>query len=533
MEDIPGFQIWRTERSGEDKGGGGLAMIYRASLTAHQWSPSIPTGLEYVAKERQWLLIDNETERCAFLHIYVACQSSQSDSVVQWNEDLFHLVTQEAKTLRRQGFIVLSMGDFNTRVGRIPGLEGNTADTNKNTHMFMNFVSEVNMIIINTLPVTKGLFTRFMDSSGRPGTRSLLHYGLIDGDHQDTVTSFVIDEDARFDFGSDHALLECDLEFGNRPKVKWSFQDVFQYNIPDDADFTEYHASLDTLASKIRLDDFEEMDAEQMLLHVSETLTKSAENCFGIKVRNKKKKGNRLPRSVINLIKKKNETSRIYNEAVANANLAEIRRLEVELQGLRVKVKENIAAVKLDNRQRLRSKLLHADPTRRKFWRFLKSQIKAAGSITALKNNSDQMVFEQSEIEDVVLGHFGEIFQGQRHPVHVNHPPPDQVQACLADIDQLLATDTYEPTQFESEVCSPYSYLELDEMLKGLPNRKASGYDKISNEMLKHTSVKFKHYLLSLLNKIILTGSVPSEMNIGKCILIYKGGDSLNPCQYR
>ena len=131
----------------------------------------------------------------------------------------FHLVTQEAKPLRRQGFIVLAMGDFNPRVGNIPGLEDNTADTNQNTSMFL---AEVNMVIVNSLPISKGLFTRFMDNSGHHGTKSLLDYGLIDGDHVNTITSFTIDEEVRFDCRSDHALLECNLEFGAVPKVKWS-----------------------------------------------------------------------------------------------------------------------------------------------------------------------------------------------------------------------------------------------------------------------------------------------------------------------
>ena len=81
--------------------------------------------------------MNSETEKCAFFHIYIACP----DSFLQWNEDLFHLVTQEAKSLRRQGFIVLAMGFFITRVGNIPGLEDNTADTNQNTPMFL---AEVN-----------------------------------------------------------------------------------------------------------------------------------------------------------------------------------------------------------------------------------------------------------------------------------------------------------------------------------------------------------------------------------------------------
>ena len=97
-------------------------MLYKNSLTNHHWDPSVPAGMQYIANERQWLLTNSETEKCAFLHIYIACQSNKSDSFLQWNEDLFHLVTQEAKSLRRQVFIVLAIGNFNTRVGNIPGL---------------------------------------------------------------------------------------------------------------------------------------------------------------------------------------------------------------------------------------------------------------------------------------------------------------------------------------------------------------------------------------------------------------------------
>ena len=101
----------------------------------------------------------------------------------------------------------LAMGDFNTRLGAIPGLEGNLVDRNRNAPMFLRFVEQVNLTIINTLPLARGLFTRFMDSGPSAGSKSLLDYGLIDSDHVNTVTSFIIDEEARFGCGSDHALL--------------------------------------------------------------------------------------------------------------------------------------------------------------------------------------------------------------------------------------------------------------------------------------------------------------------------------------
>ena len=131
----------------------GLTLLYKETLIAHEWTPAVPKGLEYVRNERQWLLLNNNAgDKCAFLHCYIACQNFTSDSYIQWNEDLFCLITQEAISLRRQGFMTLAMGDFNTRIGRIPGLEGNTQDTNRNQPMFLNFLSEVNLFILNTLP---------------------------------------------------------------------------------------------------------------------------------------------------------------------------------------------------------------------------------------------------------------------------------------------------------------------------------------------------------------------------------------------
>ena len=54
--------------------------------------------------------------------------------------------------------------------------------------MFLTFVAEVNLVIVNSLPISKGLFTRFMDNSGHHGTKFLLDYGVNDGDQVNTIT---------------------------------------------------------------------------------------------------------------------------------------------------------------------------------------------------------------------------------------------------------------------------------------------------------------------------------------------------------
>ena len=55
---IPGYSMWPFTRKGSDKGGGGLCMHYKDSLSAHPWTPTIDNKYEYLSKERQWLLIE-------------------------------------------------------------------------------------------------------------------------------------------------------------------------------------------------------------------------------------------------------------------------------------------------------------------------------------------------------------------------------------------------------------------------------------------------------------------------------------------
>ena len=498
-------------------------MLYKESLTAHQWTPPVADNLKYIQQERQWLLLGS---KLAFLHIYIACQTTRNNDFEQWNEDLFNLVTQEAILLRRQGMCCLAMGDFNTRVGEIPGLEGNTPDTNKNLPMFMNLVSQVNMTIINTLPISKGLFTRFMDNSGSKGSMSLLDYGLVDNDNVSNVTSFVIDEDARFSCGSDHALLEVEIDVGEVPRVHWAFHDAIHYNITDNTNYSKYIESMETAITSIPLHTFSKMPLTEMLPHISENINTSAKNTLGLKVK-KVKTGRKLPLKIIKMIREKNALSAELYSVNENLPSSQAEEMIQHLDQLKFDIKDAVAGVKIDQRRKLRSRLLLADPTRKRFWRFLKSQIKSAGSITAVCNKSNNMVFEQGEIENAVLDHFTDIFKAQRVPVFdSNKHSTCQTDLAIADIDKLLqgTTIAFEPSTFEEQVCPPFTFNELEEELRNLANGKASSYDAVPNELLKNSGFQFRLYLMTFLNRILEDGGVPPDLNIGKCMLIHKVG---------
>ena len=98
-------------------------MLYRSDLKVHRHIPIVPEEYKYLENERQWLLLGTGGRKCALLHCYMACQSFTDNSYLKWNQDLFSLMSDEIKILRMQGFFVLALGDFNSRVGRIPGLD--------------------------------------------------------------------------------------------------------------------------------------------------------------------------------------------------------------------------------------------------------------------------------------------------------------------------------------------------------------------------------------------------------------------------
>ena len=467
-----GYEIWESCRKGTEKGGGGLALIYKKDLTVHCYQPEVPAEHYYVRNERQWLLVGSGSNKCAFLHVYIACQNTRdNNSFVQWNEDLFSLITQEAIWLRRQGFIVLAMGDFNSRVGNIPGLEKNTPDHNSNTSKFMRFIEEVNLMIVNTLPVAKGLFTRFNDHSPGMGS-SLLDYALIDSDKHEMVSSFVIDEDARIACGSDHALLLCDLIFKQRPRVSWRFQKTFTYDIRENTDYSQYIQALEAGIITMPLAEYSEAPLDHMLKHLTDNIHKAAQNAIGFRL-SKRKRGRRLPREMLLIIKQKNEA--VKKRDILRKDVCDPRELEIvnsEIDLLKKELKGQKLSFCAKKRSGLRSRLLLKDPNRKNFWRFIKGQMSVAGKITALNNASGQIVFEQNEIEDVVLGHFSKIFSGQPVPVSENDDVND-----ASEVDDTVDR-RFESDHFESEICAPYSFTEFEQMLQNLSSEKASGQDR-------------------------------------------------------
>jgi hypothetical protein len=74
---------------------------------------------------------------------------------------------------------------------------------------------------------------------------------------------------------------------------------------------------------------------------------------------------------------------------------------------------------------------------------------------------------------------------------------------------------------------------EIEESIKRLKMKKASGLDSISNEMLKAGKETLKPYICKLFNNIIKSECYPNIWSKGYIVPIYKKGEMEDPANYR
>ena len=99
--EIPGFNSHQCLREGNEKRGGGLAILTRrGGIVFSRYQPSVKAlELAYVAKERMWVTYSCQQEKTAVCCIYLAC-ANKENSHVAWNKGILDVVRDEIFQLR-------------------------------------------------------------------------------------------------------------------------------------------------------------------------------------------------------------------------------------------------------------------------------------------------------------------------------------------------------------------------------------------------------------------------------------------------
>ena len=80
---------------------------------------------------------------------------------------------------------------------------------------------------------------------------------------------------------------------------------------------------------------------------------------------------------------------------------------------------------------------------------------------------------------------------------------------------------------------TPTTPIEIDKIIKKLANKSSSGYDQISNQMLKWLRPVITFPLCIIYNKSLQEGCFPEKMKLAEVVPLHKGGDESISNNYR
>ena len=157
------------------------------------------------------------------------------------------------------------------------------------------------------------------------------------------------------------------------------------------------------------------------------------------------------------------------------------------------------------------NKLYNLSPNESKeFWKILRS----------IDNKEGKS--EDSQITDLNL--LASHFKKQGQPEKIDPNFEKFLSAELSDREQLLS-DQYTD--------DPITITEIKSIIKKLKNGKSSGPDLICYEVIKHSSHAMLTSLAKFFNLILKTSVYPEKWNKSFIIPVFKGGDQLDPMNYR
>ena len=556
--DVVGYDVTEYKRSdiAGDKGGGGLAIFTRKAdgLVFKDYDPDLPDPAhDFVREERAWKTLESARSKTAVCAVYAGFQAPD-DRNAEWNTTLFSVIQAEVVALRKDGFRIVLLGDFNGHVGDQlgVGVVGNKPGINRNGQRFIDFLNDTNCVHVNgRQDLTTGLWTR-----QRSGISTILDYGVIAREHLSSVLSMFIDDQGVYGGGSDHNWIFMDLSDNlvkkhiqsNAPKRRTP------WNISHDQDWSAFQSTLDSLVAETDLS----LGPAEMASRAAEMLLKAGIKNIGVRSNTAKTsmKSTSLPHFIVTELQlKRRLESHWKSKCTSFSNLPTHQRTEAmqesidsaeeALQSQRRKVEAAFAKLRSCRRSSVLKKCSENSPKAKKFfWSHVNKKNLKSSNIDAVISSDGVL---HCSPEDIVLQtehHLVQVYNGSLDPIppvtaaddhsyasrkrpsfttsdsSQDHPYSSSASPSLPSSDGSGCIET-DP---DGWINRDFTLEEIIYSVKKLKGGKAVGIDNIPNEFLINAGVKFWEFLTLLYNKVKKSGSFPPGWNKGRVALIHKRG---------
>ena len=564
---IPGFKFFEARRSNvaEDKSGGGILVYYREGLSVTHYSPVINSQLSaFVNNERLWTIVEGNKYKTAVCTVYCACQYDD-DRNSNWNQLLYACIRDEQAELRRKGYRILVIGDFNGHIGcdEKVGITGNKPGINPNGHLLLEFERYSDMSILNRR--SSGLWTWKRDNN-----TTVLDYALLSSEHIDSFESMYIDDTNFYGGDSDHnALFVVLSEHLVIPKLFSNFKvDKPTWDIRPDQDWAPYTSAVLSHMDKINVSSI------QSLSHsITAIVHQSMREGVGVKSSVKTPKPRALPPNIVKALSLRKQLGHEYmillNQHQRDKNSVPgtpPSQLLKDAEKVFENQKDQVSALLSDymqSKRKLNIDKCHGNsPSARKnFWSFVSKKVKKSSELRAVRNEASGVIkCNPDDILEEATSYLKKLFQGDFNPMQQNScaptsdhnyqsvppdfppPPIPGIPPSTSDHDygrtsppRLTSSDDSKTSKNDPKgfLDETFSLKEVQEAVSSLKLSKARGIDDIPNECFKFAPSVLIDKLLILYNMISEQKALPPKFNHGKVVLIHKKGPAEMLSNYR
>ena len=130
---------------------------------------------------------------------------------------------------------------------------------------------------------------------------------MVSKDDENIVQSLVIDDDGKYECGTDHSLLVLKVSTSLHKKITWRYNDILRFNIKDDTDYTMFKSEMSSALQNTEWREYRAMTSTCRMNHLAKTFTNVGQKVFGYKVPKIKKKSIKLPKQIVMALKSKRE----------------------------------------------------------------------------------------------------------------------------------------------------------------------------------------------------------------------------------
>ena len=504
-----GYSAYTSERSLDQKKGGGLISLIKNNLLSYRWNPEVPQKWEIIKNERIWLIMNSSKGKIAILNIYTAAEIAGQQEFKEWNDKLFEMIGEEIDTLKKEGCRIIVAGDLNGHCGsNFPGaLRNNKTKVNYNGKKILELIITKGLTCENDEEVEGKIWTWNGKRTDRT-INSVLDYCLTHGLTQ-LQREFRIKETEISGIRSDHNMIQLQITIP-RLQRKEKKEKKAEYTLGKNPQYEAYKEHTTKNLKKIPLRYFREMQQRDQIEHLENSMLKAAKHCFPKKQKkNRISYSNRMPAHIIKRLEEQKKLWKLLRMGLGGEPVR-IRYLK-----LRDITREEIKKVKRMRRRRLAIKLHLHDPTRAKFWELVKIKATQNLKIEALRREDGNVTYNDEEMKEIIYQSFSKRLDGKP----TQQPDPDVRQ--------------FQDNMHENNLMQEVTFKEVKEIIASFKNGKAKGPRGMKFEMIKNLSQESMKYLVVWLNKVITEARIDPVLNVGSIKLLFKKEDPTIATNYR